>query len=84
MLMRQERRLAFRSIEGWARSILLEAGAIRECESHGWIIDRTDPHARDLALALAREAPAFDLTAEEAAGAVQGILNSTGDTCPEC
>ena len=35
MLMMKERRPAFRTIEGWARSILIEAGAIRECEEHG-------------------------------------------------
>jgi hypothetical protein len=29
--------------EGWAISILLEAGAICECEEHGWMKDRTDP-----------------------------------------
>ena len=45
MLMMKERRPAFRTIEGWARSILIEAGAIRECEEHGWMADRADPHA---------------------------------------
>ena len=84
MLMRRERRPAFRTVEGWARSILLEAGAIRECESHGWIIDRTDPHARELALVLAREAPEFGLTPEGAVAAVEQVLVSTGDNCPEC
>jgi len=34
----------------WAISILLEAGAIRECEEHGWMRDRSDPHARERAL----------------------------------
>jgi len=37
MLMMKERRPATRTIEGWARSVLLEAGAIRECEEHGWM-----------------------------------------------
>ncbi len=37
MLMMKERRPAFRTIEGWARSVLLDAGAIRECEEHGWM-----------------------------------------------
>ena len=46
MLIMKERRPAFRTIEGWARVVLLEAGAIRECEEHGWAQDRTDPHAR--------------------------------------
>jgi hypothetical protein len=46
VLMLKEKRPAFRTIEGWAISILLEAGAICDCEEHGWMKDRTDPHAR--------------------------------------
>ena len=57
MLMMKERRAAFRTIEGWARLVLLEAGAIRECEEHGWAKDRADPHARDRALIVARQEP---------------------------
>jgi len=38
----KERRPAFRTIGGWARSVLLEAGAIRECEEHGWMRDRAE------------------------------------------
>jgi hypothetical protein len=47
MLMTRGQRPAFRTIEGWARGILLEADAIRECETHGWMQDCVDPHARD-------------------------------------
>ena len=46
MLMTKERRPAIRTLRGWAISILQEAGAIRECEEHGWMQDRADPHAR--------------------------------------
>jgi hypothetical protein len=46
MLVMKERRPVFRTIEEWARGVLLEAGAIRECEEHGWMSDRADPHAR--------------------------------------
>jgi hypothetical protein len=42
-------RATVRTVEGWARSVLLEAGAIRECEEHGWAKDRADPHARERA-----------------------------------
>jgi hypothetical protein len=28
--------------------VLHEAGAIRECDVHGWIQDRADPHARNV------------------------------------
>jgi hypothetical protein len=40
MLMTKERPRAIRTLRGWAISVLQEAGAIRECEEHGWIQDR--------------------------------------------
>ena len=46
MLMTKEQRPAIRTLQGWAISVLLETGAIRECEVHGWMQDRADPHAR--------------------------------------
>jgi hypothetical protein len=84
MLMTKERRPAFRTIEGWARCILLEAGAIRECETHGWMQDRADPHARERALAAAREDPPIGVSPDQAVGAVEDVLGSIGDVCPEC
>jgi hypothetical protein len=42
MLMTRERRPAIRTLRGWAISVLQEAGAIRECEEHGWMQDRGD------------------------------------------
>src|SRR5258708_37669801 len=66
MLMMKERRPAFRTIEGWVRSILIEADAIRECEEHGWMRDRADPHARVRALELAREHPPPGISPDEA------------------
>jgi hypothetical protein len=84
MLMMKERRPAFRTIEGWARSVLLDAGAIRECEEHGWMRDRSDPHARERALLIARQDPPPGVSLDEAAAAVEDVLGSIGDTCPEC
>ncbi|MHC2435323.1 hypothetical protein [Bradyrhizobium sp. USDA 4451] len=84
MLMMKARRPAIRTIEGWARSVLLEVGAIRECEEHGWMKDRADPHAHDRARAIAREEPPFDLSPEEAVAAIDNILSSIGDACPGC
>ena len=84
MLMRKERRPAFRTIEGWARSVLIEAGAIHECEEHGWAKDRADPHARDRALDMARQDPPTGVSAQAAAVAIAEALDSIGDTCPEC
>lgn len=43
MLMARERRPAIRTLRGWAISTLQEAGAIRECETHGWMQDRAEP-----------------------------------------
>ena len=82
--MMKERRPAIRTLRGWAISVLQEAGAISECEEHGWMQDRADPHARDGALCIALENPPFDVSPEEAIAAVKDVLDSIGDTCPEC
>jgi hypothetical protein len=74
----------FRTVERWAMGLLLEAGAIHKCDQHGWAKDRTDPHARDEALQTAREEPPAGLSPREAVAAVRGVLESVGDTCPEC
>ena len=84
MLMTKERRPAIRTLRGWAINVLNEAGAIRECEDHGWMQDRADPHARDRALSVARQDPPPDLSPDAAAMAVAEVLDSIGDTCPEC
>src|SRR6266481_4669639 len=84
MLMMKERRPAFRTIEGWARSVLLEAGATHECEEHGWMRDRSDPHARERALLVARQDPPPGVSPDEAVAAVRDVLDTIGDTCPEC
>jgi hypothetical protein len=79
-----ERRPTFRTIEGWARSVLLEAGAIHECEEHGWAKDRADPQARHCALLVARQDPPAGVSPDQAVAAVRDVLDSIGDTCPEC
>jgi hypothetical protein len=84
MLVIKERRPAFRTIEGWARSVLIEAGAIHECEEHGWAKDRADPHARDRAFDMARQDPPPGVSPQAAAVAIAEVLDSIGDTCPEC
>ena len=47
MVIAKERRPAIRSLRGWAIAVLKETHAIRECEDHGWMQDRADPHARE-------------------------------------
>ena len=80
----EKQRLPTRTVRGWAISVLHEAGAIRECEEHGWMQDRTDPHARDLALEIAGNHHPAGLTAQAATEALREVLDSIGDTCPEC
>jgi hypothetical protein len=84
MLMTKDRRTAIRTVRGWAIAVLQEAGAIRECEYHGWMKDRADAHARERALEIARQDPPPGLSPKAAAGAVTEVLESIGDTCPEC
>ncbi|MGX9430702.1 MULTISPECIES: hypothetical protein [Bradyrhizobium] len=84
MLMTKEKRTAIRTVRGWAIAVLQEAGAIRECEYHGWMQDRADPHARERAFEIARHELPLDLSREAAALAVTEVLDSIGDTCPEC
>jgi hypothetical protein len=84
MLMTSERRPTTRTLRGWAIHVLLEAGAIRECEEHGWMQDRADPHARERAFEIARRNPPAGVSPHEAAAEVRDVLNSIGDTCPEC
>ena len=84
MLMTKERRQAIRTLRGWAIAVLDEAHAIRECEVHGWMRDRADPHARDRAVAVARKDPPPGLSPDAAAAEIRDVLDSIGDTCPEC
>jgi hypothetical protein len=84
MLMTKERRPAIRTLRGWAISALHEAGAIRECEEHGWMQDRADPHARDRAFDIARRDPPTGVSPDAAAVAIAEVLDSICDICPEC
>jgi hypothetical protein len=84
MMLRRDRRPNFKVVDQWATGVLLEAGAIHECDAHGWAKDRADPHAREMAESIAREHPLSGLSPEEGVAAVQGVLETVGDTCPEC
>ncbi|MEH2488555.1 hypothetical protein [Bradyrhizobium sp. AZCC 2230] len=84
MLMFKDRRPAVRTLRGWAISVLNDAGAIRECEEHGWIHDRADPHASDRAFDIARRDPPAGVSPEAATVAIAEVFDSIGDTCPEC
>ncbi|WP_354269133.1 hypothetical protein [Bradyrhizobium japonicum] len=69
---------------GWAIFVLQEAGAIRECEEHGWMQDRADPHAREHAFDVARRDPPAGIPPDKAVAEIRDVLNSIGDSCPEC
>jgi hypothetical protein len=84
MLMTKQRRPAIRTLRGWAISVLQEAGAIRECDAHGWMLGRADPHARERALEIARQDPPSGASSEVALAELHDVLDSIGDTCPEC
>ena len=84
MLMAKEQRSVIRTLRGWAISVLQEACAIRECELHGWIQDRADPHARQHAVAVARDDPPHGVSPNEAIAEIREVLDSIGDACPEC
>ncbi|MFK4537285.1 hypothetical protein ABIF96_003076 [Bradyrhizobium ottawaense] len=84
MLMFKERRPAIRTLRGWAISVLQEAGAIRECEEHGWMQDRADPDACQRAVDLACKYPPAGISTDHAVAAILEVLDSIGDTCPDC
>jgi hypothetical protein len=77
-------KVRYRTIESWARAILVEEGAIKECEDHGWAKDRADPHARERAVESARHDPPRGVTSEAAVALLKGVLDSISDVCPEC
>jgi hypothetical protein len=84
MLMMKQRRPTIRTLRGWAISVLQEAGAIRECEEHGWMQNRADPNARERAFDVARQDPPAGVSSQAAAVAIAEVLDSMGDNCPEC
>ncbi|MGY4330205.1 hypothetical protein ACVWWG_004622 [Bradyrhizobium sp. LB7.2] len=84
MLMTKEGPRAIRTLRGWAIHVLQEAGAIHECEEHGWAKDRADPHARQRAIEIARQDPPDGVSPDDAETEVREGLDAIGDTCPEC
>ena len=83
-MMTKESRLATWSLQGWAISVLQEACAIRQCEEHGWMQDRADPHVRERAFVIARADRPAGVSAEAAVLAITDVLDGIGDACPEC
>jgi hypothetical protein len=80
----KERGPGIHSLRGWAIAVLQEVGAIRKCEEHGWLQDRADPDARARALDIAGRHPPARVSRDEAIAEIKEVLDSCGDTCPEC
>lgn len=77
-------RPAFRSLEGWATGLLTETHAIVECVDHGHRRDRSDPDAWRRARVFAQAHPFPGFTPQQCVAAVDEIMESIGDTCPDC
>ena len=82
MLMTKERRPSIQTLRGWAVSVLQEAGTVRECETHGWMRDKADPHARDRAFDVARRDPPPGVSSEDAVVAIAEVLDGTATPAP--
>jgi hypothetical protein len=77
-------RPAYRTVQGWALGKLIEQGAVKECEHHGHRVDNADPEAWNRAREEARRNPYPGATPEACIGAITEILQSIGDSCPDC
>ena len=82
MLTTKERRAAIRTLRTIA--VLSEAHAIHECEEHGWMRDRSDPHARERAVQAARHDSPPGVSPDAAVAEAREVLDSIGDLCTEC
>jgi hypothetical protein len=83
-LPRRPHRPAYRSLEGWALGVLIEQGAVVECEYHGHRRDRGDPDAWTRAREEAWRNPFPGATPKTCQLAIECALSSIGDTCPDC
>lgn len=78
MLERQE------ANQQWAEGLLIETGALKQCEFHEAVLDQLDDEAVEEAVKLARQDPADGMTPDEAADFVREALTEYGDECPDC
>ena len=80
----QAARPAYRTLQGWALGTLIEQGAVVECEHHGHRCDRADPDAWNRAREEAWRNPFPGVTPEACIAAMDEVMRSIGDTCPDC
>jgi hypothetical protein len=74
----------YRTLEGWALGLLVETHTIRECDHHGHMRDKADPDAWNHARELAAAQPFPGATKRDALKAIDDVMGTIGDTCPEC
>ncbi len=75
---------AYRTLNGWALGTLIEQHAVSECSDHGHRKDRSDPDAWNHARAQAERNPFPGASPAECLAEMEKILQSIGDTCPDC
>lgn len=74
----------YRTLEGWALGTLIENHAVGECIDHGYCLDKADPDAWNHAREEAWRNPFPGKSREECLVALEEIMRSIGDSCPEC
>jgi hypothetical protein len=80
----QVRRPAYRTIEGWALGVSIGHHAVTECDHHGHRRDRSDPDAWNRAREEAWRDPFPGTTSEACISALEEVMRSIGDSCPDC
>jgi hypothetical protein len=80
----QAPRPTYRTLHGWALGTLIEQHAISECADHGHRRDKADPEAWNHAREEAWANPFPGASPEECITAMDEIMRSVGDSCPEC
>jgi hypothetical protein len=77
-------RPAYRTLEGWALDVLMEQHAVAECSHHGHRKNRLDPDAWNHAREEAWRNPFPGATPEACIAAMEDVMRSIGDSCPDC
>ena len=77
-------RPAYRTLQGWALGVLIEQQAVTECEHHGHRRDRSDPDAWNRGREEAWRNSFPGATPEACIAALEEVMRSIGDTCPDC
>jgi hypothetical protein len=80
----QTPRATYLTLEGWALGTLIENHAVAECSDHGHRRDKADPEAWHHAREEAWRNPFPGQSPEACLAALDEVIRSIGDTCPDC